>query len=60
MQQFEIARLNYAHNGTNKFSNWILYRYRSKKVVSKLTTESREESHKLSFGASQYIGLIII
>ena len=31
-----------------------------KKVVSKLTTESREETLKLSFGAMQYIGLIII
>ena len=31
-----------------------------KKVVSKLTTESREETHKLSFGAMQYMGLIII
>ena len=31
-----------------------------KKVVSKLTTESREETHKLSFGALQYMGLIII
>ena len=31
-----------------------------KKVVSKLTTESREETSKLSFGALQYIGLIII
>ena len=31
-----------------------------KKVVSKLTTESREETLKLSFGALQYIGLIII
>ena len=31
-----------------------------KKVVSKLTTESREETLKLTFGALQYIGLIII
>ena len=31
-----------------------------KKVVSKLTTESREETLKLSFGAMQHIGLIII
>ena len=31
-----------------------------KKVVSTLTTESREETHKLSFGAMQYMGLIII
>ena len=31
-----------------------------KKVVSKLTTESREETLELSFGALQYIGLIII
>ena len=31
-----------------------------KKVVSKLTTESREETHKLLVGALQYIGLIII
>ena len=31
-----------------------------KKVVSKLTTESREETHKLSFGALQYMELIII
>ena len=31
-----------------------------KKVVSKLTTESREETHKLPFGALQYMGLIII
>ena len=31
-----------------------------KKVVSKLTTESREETLKLSVGALQYIGLIII
>ena len=31
-----------------------------KKVVSKLTTESREETHKLSLGAPQYMGLIII
>ena len=31
-----------------------------KKVVSKLTTESREEAHKFTIGASQYMGLIII
>jgi len=31
-----------------------------KKVVSTLTTESREETRKLSFGAMQYMGLIII
>ena len=31
-----------------------------KKVVSKLTTESREETHTLLVGALQYIGLIII
>ena len=31
-----------------------------KKVVSKLTTESREETLKLSFGAMQYIELIMI
>ena len=31
-----------------------------KKVVSKLTTESREETLKLSFDAMQYMGLIII
>jgi len=31
-----------------------------KKVESKLTTESREETPKLSFGAMQYMGLIII
>ena len=31
-----------------------------KKVVSTLTTESREETHKPSFGAMQYMGLIII
>ena len=31
-----------------------------KKVVSMLTTESREETHKLWFGAMQYMGLIII
>ena len=31
-----------------------------KKVVSKLTTESREETVKLSFAALQYMGLIII
>ena len=37
------------------------YEYTSqKKVVSKLTTESREETLKLSFGAMQYMGLIII
>ena len=33
---------------------------KQKKVVSKLTTESREETHKLSFGAAQDMGLIII
>ena len=31
-----------------------------KKVVSKLTTEFREETQKLSFGALKYFGLIII
>ena len=31
-----------------------------KKVVSKLTTESREEAHKLTIGAMHYMGLIII
>ena len=31
-----------------------------KKIVSKLTTEFREETQKLSFGALQYFGLIII
>ena len=31
-----------------------------KKVVSKLTTESREEAHKLTIGALQYMELIII
>ena len=31
-----------------------------KKAVSTLTTESREETHKFSFGAMQYMGLIII
>ena len=31
-----------------------------KKVVSKLTTESREEAHKLTIGAMQYMRLIII
>jgi len=31
-----------------------------KKVVSKLTTESREETLKISFGALQYMELIII
>ena len=31
-----------------------------KKVVSKLTTESREEAHKFTIGAPQYMGLIII
>jgi hypothetical protein len=31
-----------------------------KKVVSTLTTESREETLKLSLGATQYMGLIII
>ena len=30
-----------------------------KKVVSKLTTESREEAHKFTIGALQYMGLII-
>ena len=29
-----------------------------KKVVSKLTTESREETHKLTFGAMQYMRLL--
>ena len=33
---------------------------RQKKVVSLLTTESREETLKLSFGAVRYMGLIII
>ena len=31
-----------------------------KKVVSTLTTESREETHKLAFGAMQYMELILI
>ena len=31
-----------------------------KKVVSKLTTESREEAHELKIGALRYMGLIII
>ena len=31
-----------------------------KKVVSKLTTESREEAHKIRIGAVRYMGLIII
>ena len=60
MQQFETANfimhLMELINFHIRFNDDV----DQKKVVSKLTTESREEAHKLTIGASQYMGLIII
>ena len=60
MQQFEttyfIMHLMELINFQIRFHDDV----EQKKVVSKLTTESREETYKLSFDASQYMGLIII
>ena len=60
MQQFEtvnfIMHLMELINFHIRFNDDV----DQKKVVSKLTTESREEAHKLKIGALQYMGLIII
>ena len=60
MQQFEttyfIIHLMELRNFQIRFHDDL----DQKKVVSKLTTESREEAHKFTIGAMQYIGLIII
>ena len=60
MQQFETAsfimHLMELINFHIRFNDDV----DQKKVVSKLTTESREEAHKLTNGAMQYMGLIII
>ena len=60
MQQFEttyfIMHLMELINFQTRFHDEV----DQKKVVSKLTTESREEAHKLTIGALQYMGLIII
>ena len=60
MQQFEttyfIMHLMELINFHIRFNDDV----DQKKVVSKLTTESREEAHKLIIGAMQYMGLIVI
>ena len=60
MQQFETANfimhLRELINFHIRFNDDV----DQKKVVSKLTTESREEAHKLIIGAMQYMGLIVI
>ena len=60
MQQFKITWFIMHIMETINFQIRFYDDTGQKKVVSKLTTESREETLKLSFGAMQYIGLIII
>ena len=60
MQQFKITWFIMHIMETINFQIRFYDDTGQKKVVSKLTTESREETLKLSFGALQYIGLIII
>ena len=60
MQQFKITCFIMHIMETINFQIRFYDDTGQKKVVSKLTTESREETLKLSFGALQYIGLIII
>jgi hypothetical protein len=60
VQQFKIARFIMHILETINLQIRFYEDTRQKKVVSTLTTESREETHKLSFGATQYMGLIII
>ena len=60
VQQFKITWFIMHIMETINFQIRFYYDTGQKKVVSKLTTESREETLKLSFGALQYIGLIII
>ena len=60
MQQFKITWFIMYIMETINFQIKFYDDTGQKKVVSKLTTESREETLKLSFGAMQYIGLIII
>ena len=60
MQQFEtsylIMHLMELINFQIRFNDDL----GQKKVVSKLTTESREEARKFTIGALQYMGLLII
>ena len=60
MQQFKITWFIMHIMETINFQIRFYDDTDQKKVVSKLTTESREETLELSFGALQYIGLIII
>ena len=60
MQQFQTACFIMHIMETVNFQIIFYEDTSQKKVVSKLTTESREETLKLSFGALQYMGLIII
>ena len=60
MQQFETA--NFIMHLMELINFHIRFNgdVDQKKVVSKLTTESREETHKLLVDALQYMELIII
>jgi len=60
MQQFQTACFIMHIMETVNFQIIFYEDTSQKKVVSKLTTESREEALKLSFGALQYMELIII
>lgn len=60
VQQFKIACFIMHIMETINFQIRFYEDACQKKVVSKLTTESREETLKLSFGALQYMRLIII
>ena len=60
MQQFQTACFIMHIMETVNFQIIFYEDTSQKKVVSKLTTESREETLKLSFGALQYMELIII
>ena len=60
MQQFETTYFIMHSMELRNFQIRFYDDLDQKKVVSELTTESREEAHKLTIGASQYMGLIII
>ena len=60
MQQFQTTCFIMHIMETVNFQIIFYEDISQKKVVSKLTTESREETLKISFGALQYMELIII
>ena len=60
MQQFETANFIMHLMELINFQITFYGDLEQKKVVSKLTTESREEAHKLIIGAMQYMELIVI